>query len=91
MAVSPQDIALSEKERSEADRHERTIDGLLERGYVEGGTISLDYHFTITDTRLFTPSEMSRVQNEVLRRFRAAGWEVVRKPNNGPILFTPRK
>jgi hypothetical protein len=72
MAISPQDVALSSEELTSVEEIERAIDAYLHKNYVQGSSIS-----PRLDSKLSNKVTASqRVRNELLRRYKAAGWEV---------------
>jgi len=70
MAVSPTDVSLSSDELQGAKNLEILLDKLLEDNFAgEGVPISFQY------AGLFGCSD--RIRNEVIRRYKAAGWTQV--------------
>lgn len=73
MALGPQESLLSESERNRADEFEKSIDGkMVSEGYDENG------NFLIA-----IGSFPDKIVNEVIRRYKAAGWREVEYVGRG--------
>lgn len=73
MAITPQEAArITQKETEALKRAEQELDGLLKQRY-RGRPVRID----VTVNRL-----TERCRDELIRRYRAAGWDVERK--SGP-------
>lgn len=82
MALGPEDLFLTQTEIHEVDQSEKVIDKNLFLHYVDGETVCISIE-----------PVSKRIENEIIRRYKAAGWSQVRfklgEYHENIVEFTP--